>query len=416
MRKFLVFIVLIQVCFGYETYRNYKVYDMTPTNEQHEALANWQNEVGVDFWRFYAPERTSRVMIAPDKQEEFEAFLVQTGIKYEVAIHNMEDLIISERQNITRNRRGRSSPVQPGFTPDFSVYWTADEMEQYCTYLAHTYPNLVQIETLLFSPNNRRIYALKVSNGVFGQKPIIAMEGGMHAREWASPPTVLYLLHKLVEDSQYRNELLANVDWLIVPMDNPDGYEHSRLNARLWRQNRRQVTPTCVGVDINRNFGYSWRTATVACGSQTYPGPSSLSEPESFALHTLLERYASRVKLYLSVHTFGDMVLWPWGYSGSPGWISTHEEHQALGVLWRDGILAQGGRNYIVGNVADVLGNAFGAVDDHMAGHYGIPYVYTLELTSGFQFQYPEARIGALAAETFWGYRAMALHIGEKFS
>lgn len=41
------------------------------------------------------------------------------------------------------------------------------------------------------------------------------------------------------------------------------GYEHSRTVDRMWRQNRRQVTPTCVGVDINRNFGYSWRAATI---------------------------------------------------------------------------------------------------------------------------------------------------------
>jgi Zinc carboxypeptidase len=41
------------------------------------------------------------------------------------------------------------------------------------------------------------------------------------------------------------------------------GYEHSRAVDRMWRQNRRQVTPTCVGVDINRNFGYSWRAATI---------------------------------------------------------------------------------------------------------------------------------------------------------
>lgn len=77
--------------------------------------------------------------------------------------------------------------------------------------------------------------------------------------------------------------------------------------------------------------------------------------------------------------------------------------------------MAQGGRPYINGNVADVLGNAFGAIDDHMAGLYDVPYVYTLELTSGFQFVYPEERILALVLETFWGYRAMALHIGEKF-
>lgn len=140
-----------------------------------------------------------------------------------------------------------------------------------------------------------------------------------------------------------------------------------------------------------------------------------MSEPETFALHTFMERYASNIKLYLSVHSFGDMVLWPWGYSGSPGHIHSWREHDALGHRWRSDILAQGGRPYIVGNVADVLGNAFGAVDDNMAGHFGVPYVYTLELTSGFNFVYPEARIQALAFETFWGYRAMALDIGEQF-
>lgn len=141
-----------------------------------------------------------------------------------------------------------------------------------------------------------------------------------------------------------------------------------------------------------------------------------MSEPESFELYKVVEKYASNVKLYLSVHTFGDMVLWPWGYSGSPGWISTHAEHHALGLRWRDDILAIGGRNYIVGNVADVLGNAFGAVDDHMVGRLNIPYVYTLEITSGFQFTYPEERVHALVLETFWGYRAMALEIARQFA
>jgi hypothetical protein len=87
-----------------------------------------------------------------------------------------------------------------------------------------------------------------------------------------------------------------------------------------------------------------------------------------------------------------------------------------LGHRWRNGILAEGGRTYKVGNVADILGNAYGAVDDHMAGRYNIPYVYTLELTSGYQFVYPESKIEALAFESFFGYRAMALEIIRQFA
>ena len=95
------------------------------------------------------------------------------------------------------------------------------------------------------------------------------------------------------------------------------GYEFSWTNDRMWRQNRRQITPTCIGADLNRNFRFSWRAATVLqqCGSLTYPGPFPLSEPEDFALHEIIERYKDSVKLYLSVHSFGDLVLWPWSYT-----------------------------------------------------------------------------------------------------
>lgn len=110
------------------------------------------------------------------------------------------------------------------------------------------------------------------------------------------------------------------------------------------------------------------------------------------------------------------MVLWPWGYAGSPGWHHNWQEHQYLGDLWASAVTANGGVPYIVGNVADVLGNAFGAIDDHAIGTFNIPLVYTLEITSGFQFTYPEARVYDLTRTTFYGYRAMALYVADRFN
>lgn len=60
------------------------------------------------------------------------------------------------------------------------------------------------------------------------------------------------------------------------------------------------------------------------------------------------------------------MVLYPWGFSGSPGLIDNHAYHHQVGLLWRNAIQAQTGKVYRVGNVADILGNAFGASDDHV--------------------------------------------------
>lgn len=203
-------------------------------------------------------------MIEPKKQNEFEDFLLVNQIPYEVVIEDMEEPILKERSELAKNRQKRATSV-PRSGADFSVYWSSAEMETYCTYLAQKYPSLVTMETLTASPGRRRIYVMKVSSGqVFGQKPIIAMEAGMHAREWASPATVLYLLNRLVENPSSRAELLENVDWLIVPMLNPDGYEYSRKYERLWRLNRRNITSTCIGVDLNRNFVFSWRSATTS--------------------------------------------------------------------------------------------------------------------------------------------------------
>lgn len=83
----------------------------------------------------------------------------------------------------------------------------------------------------------------------------------------------------------------------------------------MWRQNRNRVNSTCVGIDLNRNWPYSWRTPNPnTCGGQTYGGESPLSEVESFAMNEYMTRYRPNVRMYMSVHSFGDMVLWPWGF------------------------------------------------------------------------------------------------------
>lgn len=50
----------------------------------------------------------------------------------------------------------------------------------------------------------------------------------IHAREWVTTPVTLYAIHRLVEDLRVEDrDLLENIDWIIYPMVNPDGYEFS---------------------------------------------------------------------------------------------------------------------------------------------------------------------------------------------
>jgi murein tripeptide amidase MpaA len=85
------------------------------------------------------------------------------------------------------------------------------------------------------------------------------VDGGIHAREWAAHMSVIYLMYQLVERSSSNMQLLDNLDWVIIPIVNPDGYVYSHTTDRFWRKNRRPQNAQCVGVDPNRNFAYEWR-------------------------------------------------------------------------------------------------------------------------------------------------------------
>ena len=49
--------------------------------------------------------------------------------------------------------------------------------------------------------------------------------------------------------------------WFIIPMMNPDGYQYTWDNNRLWRKNTKQSeTGPCMGTDLNRNSDVAWGT------------------------------------------------------------------------------------------------------------------------------------------------------------
>lgn len=47
--------------------------------------------------------------------------------------------------------------------------------------------------------------------------------------------------------------------------------------------------------------------------SDTHAGPSAFSEPETQALRNWFSANGDNVKLYLTFHSYGEMMLYPWG-------------------------------------------------------------------------------------------------------
>lgn len=74
----------------------------------------------------------------------------------------------------------------------------------------------------------RDMYLVKISSDHSKKKPIFYIEIGIHAREWCAPATGVYMMHQLVENYTANAHVLKDIDFYIIPVVNPDGYEYSR--------------------------------------------------------------------------------------------------------------------------------------------------------------------------------------------
>ena len=58
-------------------------------------------------------------------------------------------------------------------------------------------------------------------------KPNIWIEAGIHAREWIAPAMAIYIIDQLLHNAQ--DGFLDELNFHILPVANPDGYEFSRI-------------------------------------------------------------------------------------------------------------------------------------------------------------------------------------------
>ncbi len=209
--------------------------------------------------------------------------------------------------------------------PDLGLYHTYAETVAELESLQAAHPDLTRLESIGSSLEGRPILALKLSDEPEIEDPAepdVLVVGNHHAREFMSVEVPLYLVRNLLDGYARNPRLRALLDsrelW-VVPLLNPDGHVYqSETQLRPgWRKNRRSLDGEIVGVDLNRNYSYLWGYDEEGSSSEplseTYRGLAPFSEPESDAIRRLVER--QDFTLALSFHSFGRLVLFPWGYT-----------------------------------------------------------------------------------------------------
>lgn len=321
-----------------------------------------------------------------------------------------------------------SGARQPVYTDEWwSEYHATGDTYDLIKAIAAANPDIVSLFSIGSTHESRQLLVAKVSDNVAADEsdePDVLVMAGTHAREWTTYHAAAYLLNYLtghyrrtpegalevsppgvLDNDSLASWLVDNREIYILTMVNPDGIEYSHTTDASWRKNREPnpgaIGRACIGTDINRNFDWHWGElqgdSHVACAddyagpmrADGYAGilgwrpgespPGAFSTAEARALRDF--ETAHDFQTALSLHSFSELVLYPWGYTSSPS------PDDADFVAMADVMANQTGYTPEQGYT---LYKTAGVWDDWS---YGVTGAFAFTIEMGTQFQPPVEEI-----------------------
>ncbi|XP_069077672.1 carboxypeptidase O [Pleurodeles waltl] len=293
------------------------------------------------------------------------------------------------------------------------------EIYQWMNDLESVYKQLVTQHSMGMTFEARPMNYLKISKPSPSAKKIIWMDCGIHAREWITPAFCQWFVKEIVQNHQHDPKiqmLLENVDVYVLPVYNVDGYVYSWTTDRLWRKSTApQYNGTCLGTDLNRNFDIMWGSVDVAsnCSSEEFCGTKPASEPETKAVVNFVKSKKSQIICYLSIHSFGQVILIPYGYSGKLS--RNYREMMDIAVKAAAALKQKHGTEYKVGPFYSTLYPATGTSQDWVYDQ-GVDFAFTLELRDKgkYGFELPEDQIQPTCEEAVAAVMTIMRCVTEK--
>ncbi|XP_060806443.1 carboxypeptidase B [Amyelois transitella] len=417
---FMLFIVTFVVGSKHDQYKGYKVYTFNLTSAyQRDNFDHLKSDV-IDYWILPNLElkRAGRVMVPASHQSWFEENLRELGMPVEVLIQDVYEYLMKKENEDSLQRNLENQMILSRRSRDrvynLTRYLRYNEILEYALDLQEeflTSPN-ISLDVVAFSQNtfqNRELFYLKLtsSSAVAEPKPVIVIEAASVAREWITVPSAMYIVDMLLEDEQY--QLLEEFEWIVIPVLNPDGYEFSHTNTRLWIKSRRtNLLPlVCVGVNINRNFDIdfgNFDSSTNYC-SDTYDGGSPFSEPESQFVQSIVEEYRDRIKLYISLQNKGGLITYPWSYERAAS--ALFKQHHMLALS----MISVMNGNYTVGVSSVAIERASGTSSDYVRRN-GVRYTFNLDIGSvDNNVVIPVQEIPTIVEDVWWAVSTAAREI-----
>ncbi|MCM8757333.1 MAG: peptidase M14, partial [Candidatus Omnitrophica bacterium] len=359
--------------------------------------------------RIFYPDRQSLMTLAAD----LDIWDVYPSSGYFVALVETEQLERLQSEGYWVEIEEIFGPTLVRVFGDLGLgYQTVEEIYSTLRNLPSLYPSLCRVvdigdswdKTITGGASGYDLLCLVLTNqALLHAKPAFFLLGGSHPREMAPPELALCFAEYLLEQYGIDPDVTWLLDWTeihIFPLHNPDGRQWADLGYH-WRKNTNQdsgVPFPYYGVDLNRNFDHHWEWSLGASdnpAAATYRGETAASEPETRSLQDYLSLVFTKANegLFITLHSYGERVLWPWGDVITPA-----PDAASLEMLGRRIAFF----NQYQPLQSSLLYPASGAVDDWVYGKLGVAAL-TVELGTEFFQNYSDFR------EKIWPENRQAL-------
>ncbi len=268
--------------------------------------------------------------------------------------------VLIDSDKTLQYRMPLSEVLGSGGIPNFPCYRTVEETFASIQQLVVDRPDIAELidvgdswERTQDFQDGFDLQVLRLSNrSISADKPKLFVMSAVHARELTTAETMTRFAERLV--NQY--DIDPDITWLLdhhevhlMLQANPDGRKQAETGL-FWRKNTNQnyCSPTSNnrGADLNRNFPFEWGGAASSdeC-SDTYQGPSAESEPEVMAIVDYVRSIfpdqrgelltdpapLDATGVFIDVHSFSQLVLWPWGFAIDAGQAPNQDQFSTMG-------------------------------------------------------------------------------------